>query len=210
MKTSEEFWDKAAEKYVKSPIKDVEAYNYTLGRTRSYLKASDRVLELGCGSGSTALLLAPGVSHLTASDISGKMIDFANEKAREEDVPNIDFVADDLFDETLARGPYDAVLAFNLLHLIEDRDAAVQRIASLLAPQGLFISKTVCTPGKDSPLWLRALRFALPLMQLAGVAPYVNFMSIEQSEALLVSHGFEIIEAGNHPPPSRYIVARKK
>ena len=53
-----------APKYAKSPIKDVPAYEYTLGRTRSYLKPTDAVLELGCGTGGTALKLADAVAHL--------------------------------------------------------------------------------------------------------------------------------------------------
>ena len=58
MQQAETFWDGAAENYAKSPIRDVEAYNYTLERTRTYLSPTDKVLEVGCGTGSTALLLA--------------------------------------------------------------------------------------------------------------------------------------------------------
>lgn len=209
MQNAEAFWDKAAEKYATSPIKNVEAYNYTLDRTRSYLKSADKVLELGCGTGSTALLLAADVGQFIASDISSNMIKIAEQKLREENVANLEFVAADLFDDALDRGPYDVVLAFNLMHLIEDRGEAIKRIGSLLKPQGLFISKTVCTPGRSAPLWLRLIRFVVPLMQLIGKAPYVKFMDVAESEALLTQRGFEIIEAGNHPTPSRYIVARK-
>lgn len=209
MQTSEAFWDKAAKSYAKSPIKNVEAYTHTLDRTRSYLSPSDAVLELGCGTGSTALLLAPDVGRILASDISREMIAIGQRKARDGAVRNAEFVAADMFDEALDRGPFDAVLAFNLLHLVEDRAAAVQRIRSLLKPRGLFISKTVCTPGKGSPLWLRLMPLVVPVLQVIGKAPYVRFMGAEQSEALLTSNGFEIVEAGDHPPPSRYIVARK-
>lgn len=209
MQDSEAFWDNAAEKYAKSPIQNVEAYNYTLDRTRSYLKPTDRVLELGCGTGSTALLLAEDVAQIVASDISSKMISIGAHKARDEAVPNVEFLTADMFDKALDREPYDVVLAYNLLHLVKDRPEAVQRIRSLLKPQGLFISKTVCKPGSGSPLWLRLIRFVVPFLQLIGKAPYVKFMGVGEWETMLKSHGFEIIEAGNHPPPSRFIVARK-
>ncbi|MEM0943032.1 MAG: class I SAM-dependent methyltransferase [Pseudomonadota bacterium] len=210
MQNSEAFWDNAAEKYAKSPIKDVAAYQDTLERTRSYLTPTDRVLELGCGTGSTALLLAPSVAHIVASDISGKMVAIGEQKARESAVPNAEFVAADLFEAKLDREPYDAVLAFNLLHLVEDRAGALRRISDLLKPNGFFISKTVCTPGKGSPLWLRLIPYAVPFLQMIGKAPYVKFMGVEAWEALLTSHGFEIVEARDRPPPSRYIVARKR
>jgi len=79
-----QFWDNAAEKYSKDPIADMEGYTYTLERTRSYLSVTDHVLELGCGTGSTALELAGSVAKITASDIAPKMIQIAKEKAEKE------------------------------------------------------------------------------------------------------------------------------
>ncbi len=209
MQTAAEFWDKVAPKYAKSPIADMKAYTYTLERTRGYLSPNDTVLEVGCGTGSTALLLADGVKHITASDVSPNMIAVGLEKAREQGVSNVDFVAADLFDSTLDGGPYDAVLAHNLLHLLEDVPAAIRRIGGWLKPGGLFISKTVCRPGAGSPLKYRLMTVILPLMQMVGKAPYVNFMEIEELEDCISSAGFTILESGNHPAPSRYIVARK-
>lgn len=209
MQTAAEFWDKIAPKYAKSPISDMKAYTYTLNRTRSYLSPNDNVLEVGCGTGSTALLLAEGVKHITASDVSPKMIAVGIAKAQEQDVSNVDFVTADLFDSVLDGGVYDAVLAHNMLHLLEDVPAAIRRIGGLLKPGGVFISKTVCRPGAGSPLKYRLMKVILPLMQLAGKAPYVNFMDAEELEDVIASAGFKILESGNHPAPSRYIVARK-
>lgn len=209
MQTTAEFWDKVAPKYAKSPIADMDAYTYTLDRTRSYLSPNDTVLEVGCGTGSTALLLADRVKHITASDVSPNMIAVGLEKKREQGVSNVEFVTADLFDSALDGSPYDAVLAHNMLHLLEDIPAAICRIGGLLKPGGIFISKTVCRPGSGSPLKYRLMMIILPLMQMIGKAPYVNFMEIEELEECISSAGFTIIESGNHPLPSRYIVARK-
>ena len=205
------FWDQTARKYAQSPIRDMDAYTYTLNRTRSYLKPSDKVLELGCGTGSTALLLAENVAHITASDLSGNMIKVGMEKAADQDITNVSFVQSDVLGGAIDEGPYDVVMAFNLFHLLEDPEAATRRVAGLLKPGGLFISKTVCTPGAGLPMKFRIMLLALPLMQWLGKAPYVNFMDIEALEAMISGQGFEIMEAGNYPaaPPSRYIVARK-
>ena len=202
------FWDKAAEKYAKSPIADIESYNFTLGRTRSYLSSTDRVLEVGCGTGSTALLLAGDVEQLVASDLSPKMIEIATRKAQEQGIANVKFITADLLGGTIDNGPYDAVLAFNLLHLVEDLPAALQRIHGLLKPGGMFISKTVCQPGKGAPLKFRLIKAVLPVMQFLGLAPYVNFMKINEFESIVTSLGFKIIETSDSPP-SRYIVAKR-
>jgi ubiquinone/menaquinone biosynthesis C-methylase UbiE len=211
-----EFWDKMADRYAKSPIGDMPAYTYTLDRTRSYLSKSDHVLELGCGTGSTALLLAENAGKITASDVSQNMIRIGQKKAQDQGITNVGFVAADLFDPALDKGSYDAILALNLLHLLPGVPQALARIHSRLKPGGLFISKTFCRPTPGAK-WNRRLmtyymmRVVLPVMQFIGKAPLVSFMTIEQLEGRITAAGFDIIETGNYPanPPNRYIVARK-
>lgn len=209
MQQAANFWDNTAEKYAKSPIKDVEAYEYTLERTKSYLAETDHVLEVGCGTGSTALLLAPNLAHMTASDLSANMIRVAKRKALEQGVSNASFITSDLFGGALDQGPFDAVLAFNVIHLLEDTSAAMERFGALLKPGGVFISKTVCTPGKGTALKLRLMLKLLPLMQKLGKAPFVKLMQIPELERHITEAGFKIIETSNTPPPSQYIVAKK-
>ena len=81
MTSDARFWNKIAAKYAKSPIRDEAAYRYTLERTRSYLKDGDTVAELGCGTGSTAIELAPAVSRMVATDLSSAMLDVGKERA---------------------------------------------------------------------------------------------------------------------------------
>ncbi|MEZ5911666.1 MAG: methyltransferase domain-containing protein [Paracoccaceae bacterium] len=216
MITAAKFWDSAAEKYARSPIKDMASYTYTLDRTRSYLHAGDRVLELGCGTGTTARHLAPSVAEITASDVSPAMIDIARRKAAEEGIANMRFAVADTSDPVPDGEVYDAVLAFNLIHLLTDPDRAMTRIHAMLKPGGLFISKTICLPEAGSGwsrerLLLSVMRVALPVMQWLGKAPYVRITTIAELEAMVTSTGFSIIESGNHPaqPPRRFIVARK-
>ena len=209
MHQAAKFWDDAAEKYAKSPIGDMDAYQYSLERTRTYLKPTDRVLEFGCGTGSTALLLAEDVEHITASDISSNMIAIATGKARDQRVSNVTFVVSDVLGDALDGEPYDVVMALNLLHLLKDLDGTLERINGLLKPGGVFISKTVTRLGKGTPLKFRLLKLVLPLMQRMGKAPYVNFMKTEELEQAITLHGFKIIETGNYPSTSRYVVAVK-
>lgn len=205
------FWDKVSGKYAKASISDEKAYLYTLNKTRGYLTANDHILEVGCGTGSTALLLAENVRRITASDISGKMIEIGKGKAKTQGADNIDFVQADVLDGSFNAEPYDAVLAHNMLHLLEDVPAAIQTISRRLKPGGVFISKTVCSFGAGTPLKWRLMKIILPLMQMLGKAPYVNFMDKSELEGLIKRGGFEIVESGNYPEThmSRYIVARK-
>lgn len=215
MQTSALFWDKMAEGYAKSPIADMPAYTYTLGRTRSYLSPTDQVLEVGCGTGSTALLLAGDVAHITATDSSAKMIEIARTKPEASSADNVTFLVAEATDTTIetgiGTGSFDAVLAHNLIHLLPDPATFIRAAAILVKPGGVFISKTVCNPGSNAPLKFKLIKAALPIAQFFGKAPAVTFLEIPELETLIQDAGFEIIESGNHPatPPNRYIVARK-
>ena len=76
------FWDKIARRYATDPIKDVAGYERTLDRTLHYFSSTDTVLELGCGTGTTALRLAPHVSRMVAADLSGEMIKISRGRRR--------------------------------------------------------------------------------------------------------------------------------
>lgn len=204
------FWDKVAPKYAQDPIKDMEAYEYTLGRTKSYLSADDRVLELGCGTGSTALLLAPHVREIVGTDISPAMIGIAQQKAQSGNVRNATFRAADAEDVTQDAQGFDAIMGFNLFHLVPDAEQVFADVHRMLPKGGLFISKTPCLGDPSFGLKRFALQPVIKLMQLFGKAPYVRSFTNKEVEAAITFAGFEIVEAGSFPAISRYIVARKR
>jgi len=59
MDQSAKFWDKIAERYSKRPIADEAAYEKKLQVTREYFRPDMEVLEFACGTGSTAIEVAP-------------------------------------------------------------------------------------------------------------------------------------------------------
>ena len=206
MGTSPKIWDKIADKYAKSPIKNMDAYTQTMDRTKAHLTQEDSVLEIGCGTGTTALLLADSVKHITASDISSNMLGIGNTKARAQPVKNVNFVQADVFDDTLAPGSFDVILAFNLLHLVEDLPAVIRRINTLLRPDGRLISKTECL-AEQTRLW----SVPLFIMRMVGFAPYVNCLTFDELEGTVSGENFQIIETElfDGSPRSRFIVAKK-
>ncbi|CAI4215935.1 unnamed protein product [Parascedosporium putredinis] len=111
------WWDGHARSYAKKPVSDEAGYQRTLKRVTGFLKPTDRVLELGCGSGSTALNLAPAAQTYLATDISPTMIQIANDKIAASPAPNLSFRVASA--ETLAAedARFHTVLGFNYLHL---------------------------------------------------------------------------------------------
>ena len=211
MTSNSDFWDGIAKRYAARDIQDMDAYTYTLERTRSCLGAKDRVLEIGCGTGSTALLLAGSVEHYTASDLSPNMIEIGRQNAQDQEIGNVSFLVSDVHNSEFTGAPFDAILALNLLHLLDNLEQVLARIHAALPPGGIFISKTICRPDEGWPLKYKLMMGALPLMQWLGKAPPVSFYTVSGLDAVIRNAGFDLVETGNHPhmPPAHYVVARK-
>ncbi len=203
------FWDRTARKYAADPIADMAGYEATLRRVQALLSADQNVLELGCGTGTTALRLAPLTRRLLATDVSATMIAIAHEKLTAQPVPQLSFAVADADAPAIEQGKYDAVLAFNLLHLVNDLDQALALAVQALRPGGLLISKTPCI-AEMNPLipWL-----ALPLMRAIGKAPEVLCFNADHLQSAVVRQGLEIVSVERHGTRGKdfrvFIVARK-
>ncbi|MEX0956568.1 MAG: class I SAM-dependent methyltransferase [Rhizobiaceae bacterium] len=205
MPDTKTFWDRVARKYAASPIKNMDGYNQTMDRVRVHLSNDDHVLEVGCGSGSTALLLASEVTRITASDISSEMIAIGGKKAAEQQIGNVDFVQAVPQDDAFPDAPFDTVLAFNFLHLVADLPATLQRLHELLKPGGMLISKTAALGGRG--FVFKPLLFVMRAMGKAP--PDVGFFTPNQLEAMMIGAGFEIVETRFHGDRRPFIVARR-
>lgn len=196
------FWDRIAPRYAARPISDEAAYEETLERVISYLKPTDTALEIGCGTGSTALRLAPHVARMVATDFAPGMIAIAEGKAASVDNLTVQLAEADRIDG----GPFDAVMAFNLLHLLPDLDHTLAVLFAHMNPGAHLISKTPCLG--DGAFWLRLI---VPPMQWMGKAPPVNFTRTADLDRAITAAGFDLVETGTQPDvaPRRFIVARK-
>jgi len=206
MKSSARFWDRIAERYSNKPVPDEAVYQEKLASTRRYLTPESRVVEIGCGTGSTAIAHAPHVRHIRAVDISGEMIKIAQRKASDAGIANVDFEQGSVEDLVAPDESVDVVLALSLLHLVEDPDAVIGQVRRMLKPGGVFVSGTVCIG--DS---MKFFRYVGPIGRMLGVMPYVNVFT---KQALLDSfdrHRFSIDH--DWQPGKRtgvFVVARKQ
>jgi len=199
------FWDKTASKYARKPVGDPAGYEEKLARLATLLRPTDRVLEIGCGTATTALRLTPGVAHYTATDGSRGMIDIARSKLGPGAPATITIQqADSLAD--IEGAPFDAVCAFSLLHLVPDLPRLLDHVRRQVKPGGLFISKTVCIG--DRGVLLRAL---IPVLTAVGIAPYVSILRRDDLIRHLRAAGFEIEETTYFGASrmSPFIVARR-
>jgi SAM-dependent methyltransferase len=203
------FWDRAARKYAAAPIADEPGYEATLRRVQTLLSTEQNVLEIGCGTGTTAMRLAPHTRRLLATDVSGGMIAIAREKLAANPIPQLSFAVADADAPTAAQGEFDVVLAFNLLHLVSDLARALEAAAQALRPGGLLVSKTACI-SEMNPL---IPHLALPLMRAIGKAPHVLCFDAQELQSAIVRQGLEIVSVERHGTRGKdirvFIVARK-
>ncbi len=188
MAHSASFWNRIATKYSKSPIADEAAYEKKLEISREYFTPESELLEIGCGTGSTAVLHAPFVKHIDAVDISENMISIACSKAESEGVDNIDFRVLDSDDLQVASESKDAVLALSLLHLVEDKEALMEKAHAALKPGGVFITSTACIA--DFMAWMK---YILPVGRALRLLPFVKVFSADELRASMKAAGFEIL-----------------
>jgi len=200
------FWDKRSKNYDDNVKKHDSLYEKTIDSTKSLLTNSDVVLDFACASGEMSLDIAPHVQRVHGIDLSVKMIELANQKARDRQVGNINFDQMDAFDQRLVSNSFSAVVAFNIFHLLDDAPKVLARLKGLLPTEGLLISQTPCL-GERS--WF--LRSLISLAQKLRIAPTIRSLTIVELESLVSSSGFEIFETKiwDEKNAVQWIVARK-
>ena len=183
------FWDRFAERYAKRPVRDAAAYERKLALTQAHLSPDARVLEFGCGTGSTTLVHAPRVRRLLAIDTSAQMISICRRKQASANAANVEFRQASLFDLDVAHGAFDAVLGLNVLHLLDDYRSTVRRVHDLLRPDGVFVTSTVCMKGINP-----AIGAILRIGAAIGLIPRVAFIAPNELETAITTTGFEVVE----------------
>ena len=187
MAQANQFWDKVAEKYSKQPIADEAAYQKKLAITRDYFRSDMDVLEIGCGTGSTAILHAPYVKHIRAIDFSANMIAIAQSKAKAKHIDNVTFEQATIEDLDIPDQSLDAVLGLSILHLLRDKEGAIARVYQMLKSGGVFVTSTVCIGNTMS--WFKLIA---PIGRFLGIFPFVAVFTTEELETSLTDAGFEL------------------
>ncbi|MFK7999670.1 MAG: class I SAM-dependent methyltransferase [Polyangiales bacterium] len=185
--TDAAFWDELAEEYAAKPVELPDVFERKIEITQSLMLPEDVVLDIGCGTGSLALRLAPRGAHVHGLDVSTEMVRIARRKAETQSIDNVTFHAgafDDSFD-AIPDASLDGICAYSFLHLLEERGAALERIHRLLRPGGFFVSSTPCL-GES---WVPYTPI-VTLLRWLGKAPLVKVFDKSSFEGELKAAGF--------------------
>ncbi|MDF0728635.1 methyltransferase domain-containing protein [Cytobacillus sp. S13-E01] len=104
------------------------------------IQKSDIIADLGAGNGYFTIPLAKETNEMVfAVDIEPKMLELLNERAHNERVSNIQFIASDLENIQLKENSVNkAVVAF-VMHEIPNMEKAIEEFKRIIKPNGRLV-----------------------------------------------------------------------
>lgn len=202
-------WDRLASRYeLRAWAAFEDAYRRAIDLVKEKTDGSSIILDVGCGPGLVSRVLASHVDSVAGIDISTKMIAVAAMSARKHSIKNVRYVVQDGYAMPFPDDSFDAVLLFNLLHVVQEPERVLSEARRLLKPEGRLFTLTDCYGEmKFSPIWL-----AQKAMKGLGAISFLHFYERSDVEQLLARNGFlmEHTEVLHRKPLNYFIEASPK
>ena len=199
-----EYWERRSSSWI-------EAEDYITLVTGSFgrrameclaLEPGRRVLDVGCGTGSTTIELARRVSPggtAVGIDIAPSMLKAARSRAESQGVDTVEFVVGDAQSGDLGRGTFDAVFSQFGVMFFSDPAAAFANLRRALSDRGriafacwqdVFANEWMFVPGSA----VLAVTGELPALPGPGEPGPFSLADPDHIERLLLGAGFTSIE----------------
>jgi len=135
------FWDRVAGVYdLFVNVVNRRAHMALREIVAGLVRPGDCVLECACGTGLLTGVIARGCARVTATDFSPKMLARARKNCAA--FGNITFEQADITALNYPAGSFDAVVAGNVIHLLDEPMRALGELDRVCRPGGLLILPT--------------------------------------------------------------------
>ena len=135
------FWDNVAWLYdIFADGINRKANRALCAAVENLIELSDNVLECACGTGLLTAVMAPRCRYLTATDFSTAMLHRAEKKCAK--FGNVQFAQADILHLDYPDESFDAVVAANVIHLLDEPYRALQELERVCRPGGRLIIPT--------------------------------------------------------------------
>ena len=182
------FWDRIAGMYDRMMKAH---YRRIIHEIVSRISGGDRVLEVAAGTGLITYEAARVAREAIGIDISDKMVREAEKKREDMNLDNISFRVEDAYNMTFDDNSFDAVIACNVIHIVQNPDAILREIRRVLRKNGRIIAVTYCYREKTTFIARFSLLLMLAMHRLKMI-PYLHQLTIVDFEKLVVDGGFQI------------------
>jgi len=167
------------------------------------------VLDVGAGTGRMTLLIAKRVKHVTALEPSKKMLDVLREKAKKQQIFNIDCV-NESFEQLEMASQYDLVIASFSLFMFDIKTALLKM--DMLASKGVYLFMSA-SPWLDEELqktindnisyWSDFILIYNILYHI-GITPNVDIWDYDLKQSYTnLDSAFSRFNQINHIPPEK-------
>ena len=136
------FWDRVAGLYDLFEWSNRKVNAAAARRVAELIPAGARVLDCAAGTGLFSLAAAKNAASVLCTDLSLPMLDKARKKAAKQKLTNIGFAQRSITALADRDGAFDAVIAGNVLHLLNAPGPAVRELWRVTAPGGRLILPT--------------------------------------------------------------------
>jgi ubiquinone/menaquinone biosynthesis C-methylase UbiE len=177
---------------------------------RLELRGGDRVLDVCCGSGASALSAAEVVGPtglVTGIDLTEPLLNLARAKARDRGLQNVEFLVGDMMNLNQPEYHFDAVVCVFGIFFIPDMTAALRELWRRVQPGGK-LAITTWGPNFFEPVtavFWNAIREVRPDLY-KDFNPWDRICDPTALMALFREAGIDEVEAvaekGEHPIPS--------
>jgi SAM-dependent methyltransferase len=154
------------------------------------VREGERVLDAGCGSGGTTMLMHPVARQIVAVDFSSAAI----ERARERGMDNVEWMVGDISETNLAERSFDRIVCLSVFHYLTDEQVrkCLASFSTLLKPGGELVLhvKNLASPYLASLQCAKWLRSCLKLKS----GPVEHFRTWPWYFRELGRHGFEVCD----------------
>lgn len=174
-----EFFNQLAQTWDQTRERDEDKIRFLVDKIR--LNLSDKVLDLGSGTGVLLPFLAASSSQVTALDFSEGMLEEARKKYRS--LPNVDYVVADLF-VFAPEVRFTKIVGLNFYPHIKDKQSFAAKIKSLLKTGG-----TLTIMHDISRVAVNAIHSGSEVVR----EDKLKAITVEQQ--VFVEAGFEILQA---------------
>ena len=189
-----EQFSRTAANYAKSGVHS-RGPNLDAMLAEARLTGRERVLDVGCGPGHTALAFAPRARQVVALDLSAQMLEAGRGLASARGIANVRFEQGDVENLAFAAGEFDRVTSRFSAHHYPDPPRALAEVARVLRPGGRLLLVDSFAPNDDE------LDAFLDAIERARDPSHVRNWRIAEWTGMMRAAGFDarLVESWSMP-----------